>query len=189
MTRRTIKVRGRSVTFYQRVLRDGSTAYYRAGKRATTPSQIRAARGVLRGLTLREAYGHHPTEMRQAIRTYPFVMTMTSLPDQPHIQKWGRGLAGIIRRRRYDWYALINVVAQFDRPGSGLQFTLDDDEDPPTETAPATIQIGTHTLRDVTVNLEQLVRDALDRYGLILPPGDTIGTALIAVWRHRHGRA
>lgn len=54
---RKIRIGKRDSTFKSRVLKNGQTAYYRDGKRAKTPYQIRLARGVLAGLSPEEARG------------------------------------------------------------------------------------------------------------------------------------
>lgn len=55
---RRVKIGKKESSFKSRVLKSGETAYYRDGKRAKTPYQIRLAKGILAGLTPAEARGH-----------------------------------------------------------------------------------------------------------------------------------
>jgi len=205
----TAVIRGKTVRFAARRLKDGTVALYRNGRRAWNAYQRRLARGVLEGKTMAQATGRKPTDaawrpkylgregIRQNLARYagPGARDPGSgkygttghegdaTSDVPWAEPPDRA-DGAFEQRRY--YALVSIQVQ-----SAIEAGSDIAHDEGATCTPATLailknrggQLTGLTRAEFKREFETLLHDALRRAGLRLCTGDPRKDVL-AIWRH-----
>lgn len=197
--KRTVKFEGRQITYTERVLKDGTVAYYRGHRRVKSRRLIGIAKEVLAGRGVAQARRQHPTPSQRAARRFnqkvgdktPGSARAIEQVGVPHIERWGAPVRSLKPRQKRTFYVLVEVVAFRGGPGSHVDLHFDDPDDiDKTRTHPATIAIRGPDGQGLTKaqfqrDYEGHVREQLDRHGLLLPADQDVQDATIAIWRSK----
>lgn len=180
-SKRKVTIRGKEVTFTSRTLKDGTTAYYRDGKRAKNYYQIRLAKGVLAGKSVSEARGH-PFGKYEEKR-----LTRKQIEEQEefHLGAWAeppsRGGRG---KERAKYYMKVWVTTESKkRVGSP---TGDEEACTPVTLVlknPDTNDQSGFTYSEMARNFERYALFTVRKSGMTLCTND-LNQDLINLWRH-----
>lgn len=154
-TKRTVKVKGKSVTFSQKTLKDGSIAYYRGGKRAKTPYQERIARGVLGGKTVQEARGKPVGEKPFGDFSSKRLKQKDIVPrEADHMNKWAEAPSPK-RKTVAEYYARVSVSSK------SLKQRGSPTGDGEAACKAVTLRLGLHTYREMAAQTQRIISQAL----------------------------
>lgn len=196
---RAVRFKGDRITYSRRELKDGSVAYYRGKKRVKSRRLVGIAKTVLEGQGVGIARRQHPTPAEKAARRFreelgdraPTSAAGIEEIGIPHIEKWAVSVGSAKKRTKHTFYVLIDVVEFQGGPGSHIDLHFDDpDEIDKSRTHPATLAIrgpGNQGLTKAQFqrDYEGLIREELDRHGLLLPEDRDVQDATVAVWRRK----
>lgn len=177
-------IRGKEVSFSEKKLKNGKTAYYRDGKRVESYYQRRLARGVLEGKSVSEARGHPFGAYTGKLLSRSEIRAQ----EEFHIGNWAEPIRNDAKGRdRHDYYMKVSVTGESlmrqNRPGSP---TGNEDACTPVTLKcrnPLRNEQDGFTYSEFSRNFEAIARFTLRKYGLDLCNGD-LRQDLIRIWRH-----
>lgn len=181
---KTTHIRGKDVVFSSKKLKSGGTAYYRDGRRVTTPYQKRLAKGILQGKNPTQARGHKSFEARWGDKRLTSVEIAQQ--DEFHLGNWAESPRADKRgRQRVRYYAKVLVTNQsFRQVGSDPSKTEGE------ACTPATLSLidpdvntqSGFTYGDLKSRFSHILMATVERYGLELCTGN-LQQDTIAFWR------
>lgn len=178
---RIVIVRGKRVTFSSRTLKDGSIAYYRSGKRATSTYEVRVAKGVLEGKSLSQARGHPFGEYSRRLLTKKQIAAQ----EEFHIGEWAEPARAAGRgKERASYYIKVKVTSDSSKRAGSPDGTEE-------ACVPRTLQLrdpdtndqSGFTHEDLARRFERIALHTISGYGLTLCTDD-LKDDLISIWRH-----
>lgn len=188
-SRTDVFIRGKRVKFTSRVLKSGETAYYRDGRRAKSPYQIRVAKGVLSGLSVSEARGHPFGKYSNKLLTKKQIQAEFLSDIAPQGGGYGEWAARPSRKdglARYRYFIKVSVTtSSFQERGypDGKEeacraVTLHLRQPGNNDASP------TLTYSEVVGNFEQYALFTVKSYHLKLC-NDDLKEDLLGIWRHK----
>lgn len=177
----TTKIRNREVRFASRTLKSGETAYYRDGKRVTTSYQVRLAKGVLAGKSVKEARGHPFGKYDGKLLSRSDIEAQ----EEFHLGAWAESPRRSGRGQTKATYYIKVMVTSRSKQEVGSPTGEDTVCEPVTlslRNPDSNTQTG-FTYAEVSRDFERLALFTVRKSGMTLCTGE-LSRDLIHVWRH-----